>query len=319
MIIQDLYGDLSNKRKATSEELAMYRPTESGQQEIAVGDMYYRLDREDKNDELDVFEQQLAEADNPYWDDDLNTPESLDICPDFVDHRPKQTSVKDQFDRGTCVAFASIAALEAVFTEEEGRDINLSEQYAFWQFMLGEGRNQCDNGLRTTRAALYLSQSGVCEESYAPYEKRATVEQHCMAAPSNEAQKNAIYKIQKYAIIDRLGPFGPSIANTAYLESLLCHGYDIVLGTHVAWGRPDSNKVHDVLLDRYGNPLKSRGGHAMLIVGYNRGVSLPYFILKNSWGSNAGNNGYYYLSHDYIRYYAKYGYIVQSVTRDIPT
>ncbi|MBM3225347.1 MAG: hypothetical protein FJZ47_16305 [Candidatus Tectomicrobia bacterium] len=59
--------------------------------------------------------------------------------------------------------------------------------------------------------------------------------------------------------------------------------------------------------------IQSRGGHAMVIVGYDRLAPLPYFICKNSWGVSAGRSGYYYLSYDYMRTYAKYGYIVQPI------
>ena len=49
----------------------------------------------------------------------------------------------------------------------------------------------------------------------------------------------------------------------------------------------------------------------MLIVGYNRPGG--YFIVKNSWGTSRGQNGYVYLSYDYIRTYAKYGYVINGV------
>ena len=71
-----------------------------------------------------------------------------------------------------------------------------------------------------------------------------------------------------------------------------------------------------MITDRYGNPVRSGGGHAMLIVGYNRAGVIPYFVCKNSWGSTLGQNGYYYLSYDYIIEYAKYGYIVHEIQSD---
>lgn len=35
--------------------------------------------------------------------------------------------------------------------------------------------------------------------------------------------------------------------------------------------------------------------HAAEIVGYNLGEN-PYYILKNSWGTNFGNDGYIYIA-----------------------
>jgi hypothetical protein len=145
------------------------------------------------------------------------------------------------------------------------------------------------------------------------------VQTHCSAAPSTAARSEAKYGIDRYALIDRLGLLGPSIANPDYLEALICDGHDVVFGTHVAWGRPDANGVHDVRLDNYGNPQQSRGGHAMVMVGYDRDAPLPYFICKNSWGTGAGVGGYYSLSYDYLRTYAKDGYIVAQIRADMST
>ena len=57
-----------------------------------------------------------------------------------------------------------------------------------------------------------------CEEHHLPYENRGQVSGHCNAAPSAAALAAADYGIREYAIIDRLGGLGPSIANPAYLE-----------------------------------------------------------------------------------------------------
>ncbi len=55
----------------------------------------------------------------------------------------------------------------------------------------------------------------------------------------------------------------------------------------------------------------------MLIVGYNRSAPIPYIICKNSWGTSVGVSGYYNLSFDYIRQYARYSYIVQKFRLDM--
>ena len=306
---------LRNKRKATQDELDMYVPTSRGRYVMKLEDGIVPLDPEDQEDRLDAAELLLAEQDNPYWDEAKDRAE-CELTPDDEDHRPHQTAIRNQLDRGTCVCFASLACLEAIL-RREGHNIDLSEQYANWLYMRERGRNQCDDGLRTTLSARFLSHDGVCEESFLAYEDLSVVRQHCHTPPSEEAQKNARYGIRRSAIIDRLGPLGPSISNPVYLECVLARGHDIVFGTHVAWGHPDENGVLDVILDRYGNPLQSRGGHAMLLVGYSKTAPIPYFIFKNSWGPERGKGGYYYLSYDYVREYAKYGYIVHEMRSDM--
>lgn len=311
---------LTQKRVATAEELAMYRRLSDGRVEIRSGDRVFLLEKGDEQDRLDSEERREAKATHPYWNTATKAPEKSG-CPDRLDRRNYQTPIKDQDTRGTCVAHAALANLEAILKAQGNLDIDLSEQYAHWLFMKFQGRDQCDDGIRTTLAARYLSKEGICKEADCPYEDFATVQTHCTSEPASQAKSNAKYGIEQYALIDRIGFFGPSIANPDYLEAILCHGHDIVLGTCVEWGNPDVDGVYDVLLDEYGNPQAPDPdrGHAMLIVGYNRSVYLPYFICKNSWGVADGVEGYFYLSYDYIRTYAKYGYITQRIRVDMPT
>jgi C1A family cysteine protease len=43
---------------------------------------------------------------------------------------------------------------------------------------------------------------------------------------------------------------------------------------------------------------KSRGGHAVLAVGYDE--KHRHFIVRNSWGKNWGMSGYFTLPYDYL-------------------
>lgn len=311
---EDFAASLNNKRFATPEELRAYF-IEGHQLHVEMEGRVFRLQREDETDSLSPEEIEQAAQERLFWDEQNLRPQ-CPSTPAVIDHRPDQTGIRDQEDRGTCVCFASLACLEAIF-QRQGTTLDLSEQYANWLFMQFEGRDQCDDGMKTTDAASYLSQKGVCEESLYPYEDDAQINLHCAEQPPALVQQQAKYGIGQYVIIDRLGLNGPSIANTAYLECILSWGHDLVFGIHVALGQhPDANGVFDLIRDPYGNPLRSRGGHAMLLVGYNRSAPLPYFIFKNSWG-NTGVSGYYYLSYDYVRYYAKYGYVVLAARNEM--
>lgn len=324
--LNEFSNNLSNKKTATTADLALYKSVGDRPRAVFADGKYRPLDSEDNNDQLDSNEKTLAQqsaqiqANRAFWEG------GPAICGDNVDRRPFQTPVKDQDDRGTCVCFASLGNLEALWkAANQNQDIDLSEQYANWLYMHFAGLPWCEDGLRTTLAANYLSKYGVCAEVFCPYEDLATVKNHCAATdgPATGTKQVATFGIGNYTLIDRLGPLGlsgPSIANTDYLEGFLCAGKDIVFGTHVAWGTPDANGVLDVILDQYGNPLDSRGGHAMIIVGYDRRPTtpIPYFILKNSWGTTYGNAGYLYLSYDYIRQYGKYGYVVDTPNWAMP-
>ena len=238
--------------------------------------------------------------------------------PSTVDHRSSQSLIKDQGNRGTCVSHAAMALLEAYGHISD----NLSEQYTHYKFNEFLGRRHDENaGLRTTDSAPFLARSDgrVCLEPNWPYiSSQATVNNLVRAGtygPPQAAVNDQTYGIGAYKIIEDKGLTGESIKNTRYLEALLYQGYNIVIGVWVSWDDKDNNGVLDPRLDSRGQPI-GRGGHAMLVVGYNR--TEQYFIVKNSWRNTWGHSGYGYFSYDYIRSCAKYGYVVDSVVPAAP-
>jgi C1A family cysteine protease len=239
--------------------------------------------------------------------------------PPLVDHRPQQSGVKDQGGRGTCVAHASMGLLEGFGHIND----NLSEQYTHFKFntFLNRPQNQ-DAGLKTTDAAPFLARNDgrVCLEGEWPYiPNQATIDQavtNGTYVPPQAAVNNQSFGINAYKIIEDTGLAGESIKNTLYLEALLYQGYNIVFGCYASWDDKDNNGVLDPLLKSDGTPA-SNAGHAMLIVGYNR--DQQYFIVKNSWQTTWGHNGYGYFSYDFMRACAKYGFVVDGVVPAAPS
>jgi len=237
--------------------------------------------------------------------------------PPTVDHRSNQTPVKNQNPRGTCVCFASMAGLEVAYG---GGSLDLSEQYANYIYMTAEGRPCREDGLQTHNSANYLAAHGVSTESVCAYQTSFAAWCNNSASPPPtaraDADSNSPYRISSYQKIWRNDELttdtGAWINNPRYLEGILASGKDIVFGTHVAgWTTASMADVVDVQLNASGDPLESVGGHAILLVGYDRPGQ--YFIAKNSWGTDRGHAGYVYLSYDYIRTYAKYGYYITDV------
>jgi C1A family cysteine protease len=234
-----------------------------------------------------------------------------------VDHRSNQTPIRDQADRGTCVAHASVAAIEAIYKKRDGVTKDLSENYAYNMFMQKEGSTcMADAGLSTWKAAGYLTTDHICEESQSPYVTTtaascATVQPVCQSHRVHGNLTTSTFFAPAF------GGTGNDVAtNTNYLESLLDAGNDVVMGVYLAgndWhnGVAESGAV-DVQVLSNGNPAGAYGGHAMLMVGYSKAGN--YFIFKNSWGTAVGHSGYFYLTYEYLQTYAKYGYVVSTAT-----
>ncbi len=237
--------------------------------------------------------------------------------PPVVDHRPNQSQVRQQGSRaicrqprGTCVAHASLACLEAFDHIPD----DLSEQLAHYKFNEFEHRpHNRNDGLRTTMAAPYLARPDgrICLEkdwNYIPCQEIINeMIDNGPYGPPEAAERNQMYGIDAYKVITDQGLIGDSIKNTRYLEGLLAQGYAIVFGTYVSWDPELSGDILLPVLDPDGQPL-GRGGHAMLLVGYDR--SSQYFMAKNSWGSGWGHGGYAYLHYNLVRSCFKYGFVV---------
>jgi len=239
--------------------------------------------------------------------------------PSVVDHRANQSPIKDQGGRGTCVSHASAGVIEAFDHIPD----NLSEQCIHYKFneFLSRPHNQ-DSGLKTTDAAPFLTRNDgrICLEADWPYIPDQTTINNMVAngtyGPEQVCLNNQTYGIEAYKIITDRGLTGESIKNTRYLESLLYKGHDIVIGTWVSWDDKDNNGILDPMLDPSGNPI-GRGGHAMVVVGYNR--QSQYFIVKNSWTRGWGHDGYAYFHYNLIRSCFKYGFVVHNVVPPAPT
>jgi Cysteine protease len=243
------------------------------------------------------------------------------LLPAMVDHRAQQSPIKNQGQRGTCVAHAACADLEAILIRAGAGQPDLSENLAYLWFMKEEGSTPCnDPGLATFRAAGYLNTHLVCDETHWKY---------LGTDPADLAAAGECSKIndRPMAVIGKTGhgvdtyillPQGTEtdsngstdIKDIKTLETFLAAGRDIVFGTNVAWRSEDAAAIIDVRLGPAGQPLAPRGGHAMVIVGYDRSTeNKPFFWVKNSWGEDYGHAGYLKISYDYLKTYAKYGYV----------
>jgi hypothetical protein len=99
--------------------------------------------------------------------------------------------------------------------------------------------------------------------------------------------ENLYYKIKCYARIENLEELLLAIASNG----------PCVLGVEVfeTWANPING-----IIRLPGPDMKSLGGHAILVTGFNQNERLIEF--KNSWGKDWGDNGYGYLPFDYTKY-----------------
>jgi len=197
--------------------------------------------------------------------------------PESIDWRQLDavTPVKNQGQCGSCWAFSSAGAMEGAWAIHSGNLVSLSEQ----QLVDCSGRygNKGCNGGMMDNAFLYAMDKGMCSEL--EYEYTASVDacvsctieasfSSCMNVPERDpiALQNAVF----------LNPVSVAIeADTFYFQS---YGSGVLTDT------------------KCGTNLD----HGVLVVGYgvDNDLDVAYWIVKNSWGPDWGEEGYIRIQRD---------------------
>ena len=201
--------------------------------------------------------------------------------PSSVDHREEMPPIRNQGDRGTCVAIASVAVREHLETSAGASpaDMDLSEQFVYWYCKEEDGLPAV-SGTYTRLGMECLQAIGAPEEQYWPYNPQHISGDECQGPPPQEALDHA-----KTFKIERIIDLNPSRVRD--LKTCLAEGKIIAFAIPVfdSW-------YFSAAVKRYGKitmPLpgeEANGGHAMAIVGYEDDEDAPgggYFILYNSW------------------------------------
>ncbi|MFH1282159.1 MAG: C1 family peptidase [bacterium] len=210
--------------------------------------------------------------------------DTLPITPPSFDWRNHNgsnwmTSVKDQAGCGSCWAFAAVGSVEAVnniHLNNPNSDIDLSEQYLVSDCF---DSGSCAGG--SIRESLhYIGANGVPDEGCFPYiASDAECSERC---PDWESRLTSIVTTGRVpndqeAIKQRLILHGPLAASVYTSEG----------GGFGGMGYFDSNNIY-----RCSNePEDPYTNHVVVIVGYND--NSEYWIVKNSWGSSWGEEGYF--------------------------
>ena len=192
--------------------------------------------------------------------------------------------VRDQGQRGTCVAFAALAIVEH-YQETQNAYQDMSEQFLYWNCKQNDGKPQ-GYGTFLANATPLLERDGCCLEPTWPYNPTIVPGNEGQDPPPSGAQAQALqYKVTPY---HQLAPTSVQALKNE-LARQRCVAFDIPVFN--SWYQSSEVARTGELTMPIPNELPV-GGHAMCLVGYEDDPTDDQlgggkFILRNSWGTTA--------------------------------
>lgn len=212
-----------------------------------------------------------------------------------VDLRPQLAQVRDQGPRPTCLAFAITAAHEASRAVNDPPHMALSEEVLYWGGRAVRKEEGNDSGgITFSGAEKALVRWGQPESSHWPYD-------------ASRDENSVNYRPPDLALARAICFSARLPRVTLGLQTIIDHldlGETVVAAVQMAEqffyadrGWLEMPQPSQLIRDK----------HAVLVVGYTKTGAAPedgYFIFRNSWGTEWGDDGYGYMPFSYLMIYA---------------
>jgi C1A family cysteine protease len=206
------------------------------------------------------------------------------VLPPAVNLQPLCSPVENQGNLGSCTSNALVGALEFLEKKDKVRFVNLSRLFVYYNERVIEHSVKSDSGAMIRDGIKTLKKQGVCHERKWPY-----VISKFAIKPSpacyKEAQDHQILSYQRILTLDQM-------------RACLAESFPFVFGFTVYESFESQQVAKSGVVPMPQSGERVLGGHAVLAVGYKD--SEQRFIVRNSWGSSWGMEGYFTMPYRYL-------------------
>lgn len=248
------------------------------------------------------------------WQDGAEVPDEAEATEEALGTPPlpsvlslcRQWPIRDQGSRGTCVAFATAAMLEAYSCVKDGASPQLSEQFHYWCIKTNTNDPfPTQDGTRLEFARDAMAKHGICTGNLWPYSPQVVLGNAAhkgLGGPRPAAVNDAARRLRQ--LVHHVGVQG---GNAAPVLAAVLAGNPVAVSLPVFWDpytqrsnwHTPSSRLHGFVADPPTASIVS-GGHAVCIVGFAPDNTEPlggHFVIRNSWstawGSNLPSPGYF--------------------------
>tara|TARA_B100000575_G_scaffold294364_1_gene309818 strand:+ start:7243 stop:8058 length:816 start_codon:yes stop_codon:yes gene_type:complete len=203
-----------------------------------------------------------------------------------IDLRDKCPGIYNQGKLGSCTANAIAAAFE--YDEIKNNEDTFfipSRLFIYYNEREVENTVEYDSGAQLRDGIKSVFKLGVCPETEWPY----NISRFTEKPPDKCYTIAARHRSIKYERIQQ---------DINHLKSCLSDGIPFVFGFTVYSSFENSDVSNTGIMSLPNDDEKVMGGHAVMAVGYSDKKKV--FIIRNSWGINWGDNGYFYMPYAFI-------------------
>lgn len=206
------------------------------------------------------------------------------LTPQKVDLSGQCSPIEDQGSLGSCTAQALAGNVEYI-DNKDGNFTNASRLFIYYNERKIEGTIDSDSGAYIRDGIKTLAKHGVCDEKLWGYDISKFTNE-----PTEECYSKA--RENRISVYQRLSTVNDCI-------DCLADGFPVVLGIslYTSFESPKVARTGVVPMPKLLERLI--GGHAVMITGYDKSTKL--FKVRNSWGSDWGDKGYFYIQFNYVK------------------
>jgi C1A family cysteine protease len=212
--------------------------------------------------------------------------------PSKVDLRQWASPIDNQGELGSCTGFSIKAARELMLIRDGKMAFApLSPLFLYYNERKREGTIDEDAGAMIDTGMELIKDIGISREALWSYDdsndNNPVTKEKFQVVPSAEAYNDARkYRVQDVQALETLRD----------IRYELAHRNPVVIGIEVYEALFNTK---DGKLPQPNPKEESLGGHAVVVVGYDD--IQKALIVKNSWGNDWGDKGYFYLPYNYVK------------------
>jgi C1A family cysteine protease len=221
------------------------------------------------------------------------------VSQDSVDLRNIFAPIRNQGQQGSCASFAVASVIEALRKDSN----RYSPAFLYWNARVATNSINTDNGASLYGVIKAATEKGVCTEELMPYNPDIYT-----LAPSDAAIDAAMdCRVLEAKTVN---------VQLADIKSALSDGFPVLVAAQIfdSFSETRSGFVRHPSSEELASDGRKdgHGNHALVICGYSDKERV--FVVRNSWGTDFGENGYCYIPYSYAQQYFHQACIISEVS-----